>query len=528
MTPVLLASLLAGARPADDLLPDISLMPGDLADAYVSTSNSEFPAGTRGLRFSTASVNWGPGRYEIRGGEIVGNSQVVRQRVYRTDGTFWDRLAGTFTYHPQHGHIHFDNWTQFKLREVTVGNGVGNVVATGAKTSFCILELRHADSSLPGHNDPPGYTSCGQLQGLRPGWSDIYGASLFGQVIDLTGVPDGIYWLEGTVDPDNFVLESDETNNTVRVQVAIGPIPAAVPDAFEENDSMAVVDARPEGAPNSPNLGLVLNPVQIDNLSMEDSNDWYKVRLHAGVVGSYIQMESPYLRQNDLNMQLYNSNGTVVRSSTGSYNWENIQLSGLAAGTYYIRVYPSGSGNNPRYRLTINPSENHPPVLVMDEPLAGTHFVEKSLETFPVVWNGNDPDLDPKTVSILRSRVFGNAGLAEPIPGYQDMPNAQGSANINTADFANGLWHILGVGSDGGAQTLSWAPGSIYIYIRGDVNEDGHVHMDDYQRAVAIYQRKPGLFQTEPYRHTLDVDENGRFDKNDLFLILQLANTDHD
>lgn len=527
MTSVLLASLLAGATLADDMLPDISLMTGDLADAYISTSNSELPAGARGLRFSTASVNWGVGRYEIRGGEIVGNTQVVRQRVYRTDGTFWDRLAGTFSYHPSHGHIHFDNWTQFKLRQVTAGNGVGNVVAVGAKTSFCILELRHADSSMPGHNDPPGYSSCGQLQGLRPGWADIYGASLSGQVIDITGVPDGIYWLEGVVDPDNLVLESNENNNTVRVQVAIGPIPNAVPDAFEDNDSIAVVNGRPEGAPNSPNMGLILNPTYMDNLSMEDSNDWYKVKLHAGLPGSYIQMESPYLRQNNLNMQLCDANGTVLRSSTGSYNWENISLTGIAAGTYFIRVYPSGTGNNPNYRLTINPTQNQPPVLVMNEPLAGIHYVERSLETFPVVWNGNDPDLDPKYVSILRSRINGNAAAAEPIPGYQDMPNAQASANINTADFLNGRWYILGVGSDGGAQTLSWAPGSVYIYIRGDVNEDGHVHMDDYDLALAIYKRKPLLFNTEPYRHTLDMDRNGRFDKNDLFLILQLASNDH-
>jgi len=501
---------------AEDRLPDASLLAYELASAYVSTNNQELPAGTRGLRFNTASVNWGVGRLEIRGGTISGNTQLVNQRVYRSDGTFWDRPAGSFTYHPQHGHIHFDDWTVFRLKEVTPGNGVGETVAEGAKTSFCILELRVANSSLPGHSQAPGYTSCGQVQGLRPGWADIYGASLFGQVIDLTGVPDGIYWLEGDVDPHNDILESDETNNRVRVQVAIGSVPNSVPDVFEENDSIAQVNARPEGQVNSPNMGLVLNETLIENLSMEDTNDWYKVRLHASGTGTYIQMDSPYLQQGDLDLQICNSAGTVLRSSTGSYSWENVSMDGLPAGDYFIRVFKTGTGNNPRYRLTISPSPNNPPILEVNQPFTGTHYVERSLETFPVVWNGGDPDFDPKFVSILRSRVLGAHNLAEPIPGYQDMPNASGMVNINTADFAPGKWYILGDGTDGGAHAQSWAPGAVYIYTKGDLNEDGHVHEDDLEIAYKLFF---GGGMSRHYNKILDMDRNGIVDKTDLRLL---------
>ena len=45
-----------------DLLPDITLLPRYLATAYVTTTNSELPPGTRALRFSTASYNMGEGR----------------------------------------------------------------------------------------------------------------------------------------------------------------------------------------------------------------------------------------------------------------------------------------------------------------------------------------------------------------------------------------------------------------------------------------------------------------------------------
>lgn len=59
------------------------------------------------LRLTTAMANIGSGALEIRGGEIIGeNIQQVYQRVYEPDGSFNDRLAGTFTYHPEHKHIH--------------------------------------------------------------------------------------------------------------------------------------------------------------------------------------------------------------------------------------------------------------------------------------------------------------------------------------------------------------------------------------------------------------------------------------
>jgi hypothetical protein len=519
----LMATILAIAPgQVSDKLPDVSLLASELANAFVTTNNQEFP-GTLGLRFSTASVNYGNGRLEIRGGQVTGNVQLVNQRIYRSDNSFYDRPAGTFTYHPQHGHIHFDDWTVFRLRQMLPNNGVGDVVAQGAKTSFCIIELRRVNTSAPGHNDAPSYNSCGQIQGLRPGWADIYGSSLYGQVINITGVPNGIYWLEGDIDPNNFILESDETNNQVRIPVAIGPVPTATPDAYEENDSIAQVNARPEGTTNSPNMGLILNPVFMNNLSMDDADDWYKIRIHAGSPGAYIQMESPYLQQSNINLQLTNAAGTVVRSSTGSYSWENISLDGLAEGTYFIRVYRSGTGNNPNYRLTINPTPNDPPFLTLNEPLPGERLVEKSLMTFPVVWNGGDPNLDPKYVSLLRSRARDHS-QAEPIPGYQDMQSANGSVNINTADFGLKRWFILGVGTDGGAQTLSWAPGTVYLYRKGDITEDGHYHRDDYELARKLI--RAGSLRPLSFA-ILDIDRNGIVNDKDLKALLELIEHDH-
>ena len=84
------------------------------------------------------------------------------------------------------------------------------------------------------------------------GWADVYSKGLIGQNIDITDVADGEYWLESVVDPDDHLLEKDETNNATRIKVTIGTPSAVNPDAYEPNDTALELDGRPVGGPNSP------------------------------------------------------------------------------------------------------------------------------------------------------------------------------------------------------------------------------------------------------------------------------------
>ena len=71
------------------------------------------------LRLTTAMANIGFGNLEVRGGAILADgSQEVYQRIYNDDGTFTDRLAGTFEYHDTHGHIHFEDFAHFPYTAV--------------------------------------------------------------------------------------------------------------------------------------------------------------------------------------------------------------------------------------------------------------------------------------------------------------------------------------------------------------------------------------------------------------------------
>src|SRR5688500_13230295 len=217
---------------AVDRLPDVFAWANESRGyVYGWTLDTTTQPGRTLLRLTTAVPNAGAGPMELRGGNVnTDGTQNVYQRIYDTAGGYRDRLAGRFTYHSNHGHLHFDNYAQYHLRAVTSGSGVGSVVRSGDKVSFCLLDVDPYNLSLPGARQPstPSPYGCGQLQGISVGWADVYQKSLPDQWIDVTGVADGQYWLEVVVDPLNLLAESDESNNTTRVLITLNKSAVAV------------------------------------------------------------------------------------------------------------------------------------------------------------------------------------------------------------------------------------------------------------------------------------------------------------
>lgn len=199
-------------------LPDLTVWADESSDylyGWYLDEAEPLKAGRTLLRVSTATPNTGAGPLELRGSSTTPG---VYQRIVRADGSFYDRFAGNFTFHAGHGHLHFDNWIHLHLRAVQTNNGVGDIVASGDKTSFAIIDLVHYDPDLPGSPGSIHYGG-GLVQGLSVGWADVYSANLPDQWIDVTDVPSGPYWLEATVDPENSILESNETNNATRILI---------------------------------------------------------------------------------------------------------------------------------------------------------------------------------------------------------------------------------------------------------------------------------------------------------------------
>ncbi|HNF72305.1 MAG TPA: proprotein convertase P-domain-containing protein, partial [Chitinophagaceae bacterium] len=237
-----------GGASACDLLPDMTASAKE-----IQLNHTETPGA---LYIANATPNIGYGPLEIYGidscfcgtthvpcGTICpGNEeikQVIKQRIYqKVAGTdtlsYYDRFAGTMTFHPTHGHLHVDDFANFTLRSATSNPDATTwpIIGTGTKQSFCLINLGTCAgnygectngstivTTVP--NQGLGYhTGCGLTQGIYAGSYDVYSMSL-NDPIPLTNVCNGTYYIVSITDPNDNFLESDETNNWVAVPITL-------------------------------------------------------------------------------------------------------------------------------------------------------------------------------------------------------------------------------------------------------------------------------------------------------------------
>jgi hypothetical protein len=205
-----------GFAQAVELLPNLVPRPAQEISIAQDQTNGHIL-----LRFAAVNTNIGLGRLELRAGSVTSSGQQVFQRIYRSDGSFHDELAGTMTYHPEHNHFHFNNFAVYTL--TAVGNSTGSGV-TSEKTSFCVEDTNPIDLNLPGAPQQAVFTTCNpDVQGLSVGWGDRYGPTLAGQSFDITGDPEGDYDLTIESDPSNQLIETSGSDNVSCLRLHINP-----------------------------------------------------------------------------------------------------------------------------------------------------------------------------------------------------------------------------------------------------------------------------------------------------------------
>ena len=222
--------------------PDLqTLPPSDIGIEYDPTT------GRRLLRFSNTIVNLGEGPLELIPTNNAATAKTdAYQRLYSHDdnGNWYVAstvYVGTFVFHPQHNHWHFEDFARYELRAAAPDGSLGStVVASSDKVSFCLTDSELFDSSLE-HAGKETYIPCDATdpQGISVGWGDVYTWDLYGQSLDITGLLEGDYWLVSTADPENLLDEgggASENNNTGAVKVHLG------------SDLVWVDDAVPAGA----------------------------------------------------------------------------------------------------------------------------------------------------------------------------------------------------------------------------------------------------------------------------------------
>lgn len=174
------------------------------------------------------------------------------QRIYHKDGntmSFTERMIpNAATYHPNHGHNHFDEWGVFTLRyeDVTTTNPLNwPIVGRGHKLGFCLMDYYTCsgapnddcrddntvylggtvldNSDFPNYGLGGGNYGCGQVrQGISSGYTDVYYEYLDGMWIDIPdGTCNGDYWLVYEVDPNDIVIEENEENNFTAIPITL-------------------------------------------------------------------------------------------------------------------------------------------------------------------------------------------------------------------------------------------------------------------------------------------------------------------
>jgi|GEM_PF-646105 len=102
------------------------------------------------------------------------------------------------------------------------------------------------------------------------------------------------------------------------------------------------------------NLRGIEGKLRLDNCTLHTGDqDWFRFeQLNTATTSHYVLADFRQA-QGDIDLELYNSQGTLIRSSTGSSAPETISLAGLQSGTYYVRLFGYQNATNPNYSLEI-------------------------------------------------------------------------------------------------------------------------------------------------------------------------------
>jgi len=248
-----------------DLLPDIEIGHPPFYDLGANFGVIEFSQTGNGadngrLKVTVSTPNTGFGPLELRATNVFvcgtdtfygtapsicpdGISYpriMLNQRIYHkssatTTMQFYDRPAGTMTYHPTHSHMHVDNWGNYTLRTkdpLEPNPLLWPIIGTGTKLAFCVEDygtcadypdhcLDSAGNSLNTSANFPnyglgggGYNCSSTVQGISSGYVDVYWTSLDGMWINIPpGICNGDYWIVCEVDPNQNFEEEYENNN---------------------------------------------------------------------------------------------------------------------------------------------------------------------------------------------------------------------------------------------------------------------------------------------------------------------------
>jgi hypothetical protein len=179
-------------------------------------------SGKKLLRFGNGILNAGGGPFQVRpvtaGGITKGIQQILNTYSTGSAGAqvVFECESSAYAYHPEHDHWHMDAVARYRLYSATTG--LPYAARDAEKVSFCLIDYFRVYPNAPVRR----FNACNNgVQGISVGWSDYYSSTLPDQYLDVTGLPNGRYWVYSKTNANGSFLEKSKTNNVMWALVQI-------------------------------------------------------------------------------------------------------------------------------------------------------------------------------------------------------------------------------------------------------------------------------------------------------------------
>ncbi|MFL5736580.1 MAG: lysyl oxidase family protein [Actinomycetota bacterium] len=183
--------------------------------------------------FAATVWNSGPSQLSVEGYRRQGTDVMDAYQYFYDGGKPVGRApVGTFEYdsRPGHEHWHFRQFARYTLLDASKQD-----VVVSDKEAFCLTPTEPIDLLRRGANWDPEHVGFGSACGdassvwtretLDAGWGDTYIQTLPGQSFDITGLPNGTYYIEVRTNPAGRLYERDATNDVVLRRIKLGGTP---------------------------------------------------------------------------------------------------------------------------------------------------------------------------------------------------------------------------------------------------------------------------------------------------------------
>ncbi|WP_020468820.1 SBBP repeat-containing protein [Zavarzinella formosa] len=267
----------------------------------------------------------------------------------------------------------------------------------------------------------------------------------------------GVLSLAGLT-PDSYLIRVSGAANPA-YKLTLDVPKGFAKDADEPNDTSALPT----------DLGALWTPSSFTGLSINTpgDEDWFAFDTVAvGTLSSEVRIDFRNAL-GDLDLQLFDGNGNLLRTSAGLDDSESINLAGLPADHYLVRVSGHDDAINPAYTLTVRPPLPLIPDVFETGPNNNTRLSATNLGVVNGEQSWNNLSIDSSADEDWFKFSTSSAGLAGHLAAI-DFVNTEGDLDLRLYDTSGALISASTGNTDTEQTSLQGlAAGTYYLRVSG-------------------------------------------------------------